>query len=141
MSTPSWRSLDFTLSWLGIAAAIAIFLGSINLPKFVDIFWNAAQTTGEIKQIDSSQHNMVAYTFLVDGEEYSSQDHSDNCSSLYSGDSIVVYFSKTSPRSSLLDKPISALFNELATIGLACLVLPPFAIWRLHSRRQLGRKQ
>jgi hypothetical protein len=137
MSIQRPRLLLLAFAWLGLAVAVAVFLGSLNVPNLVEISWNEKQATGKITRTECDQHSLVFYTFLADGREYSSQDRSSNCRSVRAGDAVTVYFTSTSPEHSVIEKPSRRLSNELVSIALACVMMPSLIIgaivWRSRS--------
>ena len=127
------RVSGFAVAWLCLAAAIAVTLGSLNIPRLVHILRHEGSAVGVVTGTDCRNHNTVRYSFEVGGQSYRGSGPFGVCSPHRVGSPIVVYYSTETPTYNVADHPVAMLVNEIIPISFGCLVVPPFIIWRIRQ--------
>jgi hypothetical protein len=120
------RWTKFAVAWLILAAVFATALGQLNIPTFLRLIRHGEQTTATIVQPDCGNHATASYSFSVGSTPYSGKDGMTNCGSLRAGDLIQIYYDVSDPTLNRAVEPRAGLMNEIISIALICLVVPPF---------------
>lgn len=123
------------------ALYLALALGIAGGLSFVGKFWTyarladgALQTSAVVKTQTCSDHLTLRYGFSIDGRSFEAIATSDECTKLVPGTSISVFYLPADPNLSVIGDPVSHLWNEGISIGLAALVLPALFLWAYAKR-------
>ncbi len=121
---------SIVLIWIGMAAAISIGLGSVNVPRLVQLYRHQAIVQGIVESSDCANHSTVFYEFAVSGTRYTGHGlTAGDCRAFNRGASVTVYYVMDRPEVSSLREPRAALINEVGTALLGGLFLPPWLIF------------
>jgi hypothetical protein len=128
-------TIKFAVAWLVLAALLAIALGQINISTYLRLLEHGERATATIIRPDCDNHARASYTFTVGSTHYSNSDvmSGRDCQSLHPGDAIQNYYDVTDPTISRAIEPRDGLVNELISIALACLMVPPVLIVGLFA--------
>jgi hypothetical protein len=131
------------LIYLFGAFAVAAFLGNAGpFLKYKSLERDGLQTTGVVVRPDCDNHNTFRYRFNALGKDYEASGTagvSTNCRTLLAGDRVDVRYLPRDPDVNMSGDPRAALSNEVASIGLAAVLMPAFVIFvvslRLRNRK------
>ncbi len=141
-STRKWGIGLLVLAWLGLVLGLALFVGSLNIPRITAIDQHKAVAGGRITELTLQMHNTVRYEFEVGGMRYESQGRSGlpnlQSGELHVGDVVMVFYNSLEPDESMLEDPHSELAGEEASVGFMALVMPTVIILSIAYRMPLS---
>ena len=126
--------------WFALAVIIALGLGSLNVPRIVQLYRHQATAQGTVVRLDCANHAALLYEFAVDGTRRLGHDHTANCRALMSGDPVTVYYVMGKPEISSLHEPGEDLINEIGAVLSAAIFVPLVAIFSWSIRRGFRRR-
>jgi hypothetical protein len=128
-------------AWFAIDAIILLILTPLNVPTFLALVQHGKRTSAEIIRTNCGQHDSGSYAFTVNSTHYENTGlMPGNCANLKKGDVIDVYYDERDPSLSRAREPAASLANELITIGLGCLFVPPLIFLGLMLARARRHK-
>jgi hypothetical protein len=143
--------MRYTLTWIALALAIAVGIGSINLPFLTRLTSRGVVGHGVVLELLPKIHNTVRYEYLVSGRKIEGQTQSSSPNNppeqLKVGQSLVVCYDPLHPESSVLGYPRPILINEIVSVLLAATLGPTLIVtawvWRKSRRspRHLDKPQ
>jgi hypothetical protein len=128
------RMAMFALAWLALATVFGSMLYPINMPKLRQLVAHGARATAQVTKLDCANHNRAFYAFRVGIVEYSGHDGMPGLCEEMRGETIIVYYDRTNPASSIAREPRAALENETVSIAAVCLLFPTIILF-IVSRR------
>ncbi|MGA9868019.1 MAG: hypothetical protein WBQ75_16465 [Acetobacteraceae bacterium] len=126
----------YSLLYALMACAIAVGMGSLNVPAEYALALHARTADGAVIRPSCDQHATVIYRFHLNGQDYVGQDQTqdDNCGRVRPDDHVVVWYLPDHPETSMLRVPGGALANELISIALAATLVPTVIVLPIASR-------
>jgi hypothetical protein len=127
---------QFALGWIALAAAMTAPLALLNVPRFASILIHQRVAQGEVSDKDCARHATVSYKFQIDGKTFDGAGASlaGGCETARIGQPLAVYFDARDPNVNMGREPRAALWNEIMSIALVALLLPPFVLLILDRR-------
>ncbi len=132
------------LIWLGVAVAISVGLGSLDVPRLVQLYRHQGIASGTVERPNCENHGTILYAFVVNDMRYTGRGlDGGDCRRFHPGESITVYYVQGKPEISSLREPGAALIEELVAVVLAGALLPalPIFAWRRKLRRASASPQ
>ena len=138
--------MRYAITWLALAAAIAVGIGSLNWPAYHRMVAVGVSGQASVVELLPETHNTVRYEYRVAGEAFTGQMQSwqpnPPLDQLRVGHPLVIFYDPQHPAQSVLGYPKPMLQNETISVALAAIVAPSFIVatwaWR-SSRRQAHR--
>jgi hypothetical protein len=120
----------YLITYLVLVVAIALGIGSLNVPRYAALRARAVQADGVIVRPTCDDHGTLEYRFRASGHEILSHGSAErnNCESARTGDRVSVWYLPDQPEVSTLGRPQDVLGNELVSVGLAVMIVPAFLL-------------
>lgn len=126
--------LTFGLAYVGMAAFLALALGSFNWPKFDALAEHGVTIVGHVVVTNCGQHSTAKVRFEVNGRWVDQWDNVPNCIALRPGDSLSVTYLPEDPNVNLVGSAVGRLRNETISVAFAALVMPLLILSMLWVR-------
>jgi hypothetical protein len=135
--------MKYALTWLVMAIAIAIGIGSLNWVFYRRLSVRGVTGQAIVVELLPKNHNTVRYEYQVGGRTFQGQMQSwpPNLplEQLSVGQPLVVYYDPVHPEESVLGDPKPIFKNEMISIALAAVGFPTFLVvvwaWRTSRNR------
>lgn len=137
LTYPLWQG-NILIPWVMFVALFAALIGGLNLPRFIGLVKHGTPVQGSVTEIKNGQYCTVAYSYAVEGKQYSD---TDSFCGLKAGTPHVVYYDSTSPDISTLSLPRDALKDLLTATALICLSLPTVLVAWLRITYVIGGRK
>ena len=138
--------MRYAITWLALAVAVALGVGSLNWPAFRRMTRVGVIASGRVVKLLPKIHETVRYEYRVGGEVIEGQMQSwlpnQPLEKLRVGDPLVIYYDPQHPAESVLGDPKPMLQNETVSVAAASILMPTFMVggWLWRARRS-ARKQ
>ncbi|HEY4951895.1 MAG TPA: DUF3592 domain-containing protein [Verrucomicrobiae bacterium] len=138
--------MRYVITWLALAVAIAIGIGSLNWPAYHRMAASGVPGQATVIELLPKIHNTVRYEYHVGGQIFQGQMQSwqpnPPLEQLSIGQLLVIYYDPNNPRASVLGDPKPMLENETISVALATIVIPTFIVltWAWKSSRRYAKK-
>jgi hypothetical protein len=137
--------MKWLLLWLFLAVAIALVVGSLNVPLYERLITKGVQTTATVVELTPKIHNTVRYEYQVGGNKFEGQRSpwrpNPPTDEIRVGDSLTIYYDPSNPSLSAPGDVGPMLTNELISVGMAALLMPTFIVCVLISKQQEKQKK
>jgi hypothetical protein len=124
-----------------MSTVLAILLWPPSIPRLLDIILNETTMMGVVTSTDCGNHNIVNYSFEVNGQSFKgAETTSDLCGHTVAGSPIMIHYSARYPKHNVASDPVGRLWNSIIPFLLACLLFPPLMAWSLERRSRRKRE-
>src|SRR6266487_1811574 len=124
--------MKYALTWLIVAVAVAIGIGSLNWRSYRRMAGPGVSGQGTVIELRPKIHNTLRYEYHVAGRAFEGQMQSwppnPPLEQLSVGQSLVIYYDPEHPEESVLGDPKPILKNETISIVLAAVGVPTFLV-------------
>lgn len=133
------------LVWFGLACGLAVFLGSMNMPKFLLLSERGVSVSGY--ELDTAKGEHIGYEFNVGPKTHRFIVSKFEKEKFHRGSKVTVVYDPLDPEVSIVGPVKPAIENELITIGMIMLVFPPsimhmFKKWLIPGwKREISKRQ
>lgn len=138
-------TIIYLVVWLGLCAAFAVGIGSINLPTLRTLAKYGVPTEGKVEAKEPDNHQVVRYSYVVGQRSYNGSGRAGYGNpefiSLSVGDKVTVFYDPSDPQLSIMGNPQEQLSNELVSVGAVTLLFPPIIMLGLYMRGVLPRAE
>jgi hypothetical protein len=135
--------MRYVITWLVLAAGLAIGIGSINWPFLHRIARRGVRGEAVVVGLFPENHNTLRYEYHVAGRTFRGQNQSEfpnpPLKQLAVGRTVVNCYEPEKPEDSVLGNPDAILKGEMIAVLLAATIFPTLfvAAWaRMTSRKQ-----
>ena len=135
--------MKYALTWLVMALAIAVGIGSLNWLSYRRLAVRGVSGRATVVELLPKNHNTVRYEYQVAGRTFQGQMQSwqpnPPLEQLSVGQPLFVYYDPEHPEESVLGDPKPIFKNETISIALAAVGFPTFLVvvwaWRTSRNR------
>lgn len=130
----------FTLAWLIVASAVAVFLGSLNWLDYYRLAKSGVAVQGNVTHKDAANHLAVHYSYIVGSRTYDGIGNAPSLASMDTlsiGESLSLYYLAQDPKVSCWGDPNRLLASETLSVLLAVLIIPTALLGFVYYRTVL----
>jgi|SRR3954471_1581540 hypothetical protein len=134
--------MRYAITWLVLATAIAIGIGSLNWPAYHRLAVRGVSGQASVVELLPKFHNTVRYEYRVGEKVFEGQmqawQPNPPLEQLRVGQPLVIYYDPQHPEQSVLGDPKAILQNETVSVALAAIGVPSFIVvsWAWRSSRK-----
>jgi hypothetical protein len=116
---------NYAVAYIVSAIAIMLFVGSINIPKYIALEREGRIGVAAVLSTDCGNHTRITYGFTINGERIVSSSVSPSkCENIHVNDHLRVWYVPNNPRINALSDPDINLRMELFMTMAATILLP-----------------
>ena len=134
--------MRYAITWIVLAAGIAIGIGSVNWSFLNRIADRGVRSGANVIGFFPKTHNSLRYEYNVAGRSFQGQSQPSTPNppavQLAIGSAVVIYYDPEKPEDSVLGDPKPILLNETISILLAATIVPTFlvVVWAGRTSRK-----
>ena len=123
--------------WFLFSIGIVIALGQLGWKDYYHLTKNGESTEGTIIKYEPRNHGSVYYMYTIDKQFY--RGSQSQCLKRNIGEKVEVFYLRTNPAISSIERPLDLLINESIAIFLAALIFPSLIVLsiRLKNKNKL----